>query len=119
MASQTAVKPATLDRTKRMTVLYGAQKTSPPKVAEAGETRARAFTLFVKAYENARRAMTFIRWFERDADELRAEHLRRPQEPPARRGSVSGGGGHARASAPLRSPVVRCYEYARPRKEPA
>ena len=74
VASQTAVKPATLDRAKRlaqrMTVLYGAQKTSPPKVAEAGETRARAFTLFVEAYENARRAMTFIRWFERDADDF-------------------------------------------------
>lgn len=38
--------------------------------AEAAAKRARAFTLFVRAYNETRRAVTYLRWHERDADEL-------------------------------------------------
>lgn len=37
---------------------------------EAAAKRARAFTLFVRAYDETRRAVTYLRWHEKDADEL-------------------------------------------------
>jgi hypothetical protein len=38
--------------------------------AEAAAKKARAFTLFVRAYDETRRAVSYLRWHERDADEL-------------------------------------------------
>jgi hypothetical protein len=38
--------------------------------AEAAAKKARAFTLLVRAYDETRRAVTYLRWRERDADEL-------------------------------------------------
>ena len=39
-------------------------------VSVAAELRVRAFTLFVHAYSNARRAVTYLRWHEGDADSI-------------------------------------------------
>jgi len=38
--------------------------------AEAAARKARAFTLFVRAYDETRRAVSYLRWPERDADEF-------------------------------------------------
>jgi hypothetical protein len=38
--------------------------------AEAAEARARAYTLFVRAYDDTRRAVLYLRWHEGDADAL-------------------------------------------------
>jgi hypothetical protein len=38
--------------------------------AETAEQRRRAFTLMLKSYEEACRAMTFVRWYSRDSDRL-------------------------------------------------
>jgi hypothetical protein len=38
--------------------------------AEATAKKARAFTSFVRAYDETRRAVTYLRWHEKDADEL-------------------------------------------------
>jgi len=37
-------------------------------VAETADMRARAFTLLTDAYDNARRAIIYLRWHEGDAD---------------------------------------------------
>jgi hypothetical protein len=41
-----------------------------PDPADPGERRARAYTLFVRAYHQCRRAVTYLRWDEGDADEI-------------------------------------------------
>lgn len=38
--------------------------------AEAAAKRAQAFTLFMRAYDETRRAVSYLRWRERDADDL-------------------------------------------------
>src|SRR5262249_25645678 len=39
-------------------------------VSVASDERQRAFTLLLRAYDNARRAVSFLRWHEGDADTL-------------------------------------------------
>jgi hypothetical protein len=50
--------------------LTGLKEQSPAVVANAAEQRKRAFTLFRRAYDDARRAIIFLRWHEEDADEI-------------------------------------------------
>jgi hypothetical protein len=50
--------------------LTGLKEQSPAVVANASEQRKRAFTLFRRAYDDARRAIIFLRWHEEDADEI-------------------------------------------------
>lgn len=38
--------------------------------AEAADRRARAYTLFVRAYDEVRRAVNYVRWHEGDADQI-------------------------------------------------
>jgi hypothetical protein len=46
----------------------GVREGALPTAAEAALTRQRAYTLFVRAYEEARRHVIFLRWHEGDAD---------------------------------------------------
>ncbi len=46
-----------------------AQASEPGKM-DANERRKRAFSLFVNAYDQCRRAAAYLRWNEGDADEL-------------------------------------------------
>ena len=39
-------------------------------MADAGDIRQRLFTLFVNAYDQARRAVGYLRWNEGDADQI-------------------------------------------------
>jgi hypothetical protein len=50
--------------------LAGQKEQSPAVVATAADQRKRAFTLFNRAYDDARRAIIFLRWHEDDADEI-------------------------------------------------
>jgi len=50
--------------------LTGLKEQSPAVVAAAAEMRKRAFTLFSRAYDDARRAIIFLRWHEEDADTI-------------------------------------------------
>jgi len=50
--------------------LVGLREQAPEMVAAAAEERDRAFTLFVRSYEQVRRAVLFLRWDEDDADEI-------------------------------------------------
>jgi hypothetical protein len=48
----------------------GAKEQAPAVTAEATLLRQRAFTLFTRAYDEARRAVSFLRWNEGDADSI-------------------------------------------------
>ena len=63
--------------------------------AAKGERRVRAYTLFVRAYDQCRRAATYLRWGEEDADEIAPSLF-------ANRGGRKGGveGEGAEAAAP-------------------
>jgi hypothetical protein len=50
--------------------LVGQKEQSPLAVAAAADMRKRAFTLFTRAYDDARRAILFLRWHEEDADTI-------------------------------------------------
>jgi hypothetical protein len=43
---------------------------SPERVAKTSDMRTRMFTLFVESYEQARRAVIFLRWNHGDADQI-------------------------------------------------
>jgi hypothetical protein len=48
----------------------GERELGPAAAAEANDLRTRAFTLLFRAYDDARRAMIFLRWHDEDADEI-------------------------------------------------
>lgn len=48
--------------------LLGLREQEPARATETADMRARAFTLFLKAYSQLRRAVVWLRWDENDAD---------------------------------------------------
>ena len=48
----------------------GLKEEAPAKMAEAGLARNQAFTLMMRAYDEVRRAVSYLRWAEGDADEI-------------------------------------------------
>jgi hypothetical protein len=48
----------------------GSREEAPANVAEVAQQRQRNFTLFVKAYDEVRRAVSFLRWKEGDLDRI-------------------------------------------------
>lgn len=70
---KTLIQPAEIARARtlgeQLVRLFAVREKSSAS-AEVTETRQRAFTLVVRAYEEIRRAMTFLRWYEQDADTL-------------------------------------------------
>lgn len=95
---------ADLDEMRATTVKFAtvlAEKESVATVAtEAANDRQRAFTLLARAYDQVRRALTYIRWEEGDADEIAPSLWVRP------------GGGRrtssdvARPAEPVATPTV-------------
>jgi hypothetical protein len=74
IAGKTAVTPEELSRAEHLAdeILraVGARKHKVPTVVEATRRRQQAFTLFARAHDQARRAVVFLRWKEKDADRL-------------------------------------------------
>jgi hypothetical protein len=54
----------------KLLTAVGLVEHGPVIVAMAAENRRRAFTLFIKAYDSARRVVHFLRWNEGDADDI-------------------------------------------------
>ena len=50
--------------------MAGLKEQSPSAVAAVAEARTRAFTVFSNAYDDARRAILYLRWHEKDADDI-------------------------------------------------
>jgi len=74
ISSKTAVQVAELDEAARLAQKLitgvGLREQAPAAVGAAALARQKAFTLFVKAYDDARRAVTFLRWHQDDVDSI-------------------------------------------------
>lgn len=72
LAGQTGVKVNELDHAEQLAdSLHSAlafKEQSTAKVTDAAELRQRVYTLLLNAYDDARRAVIFLRWNENDAD---------------------------------------------------
>jgi hypothetical protein len=72
VAGRTGVQPSELDRAEiladRLATAVALRDQGAAATSEAAELRVRAFTRFVKAYDQARRVLTFLRWNEDDVD---------------------------------------------------
>ena len=54
----------------RILRVVGLREQGPAIIAATADMRLRAFTLFTRAYDDARRAVIFLRWHEGDADSI-------------------------------------------------
>ena len=94
IVGKTAVQPEELDQAEmladRLITAVAAKEQAPMVVAESADIRERAFSLFVTAYDDARRAVSYLRWHQDDVDEVapslyagRGSGSKRKPEPPA------------------------------------
>jgi hypothetical protein len=69
-----AAQPEELDHAAKLAArllrVVGLKEQGPALIATSADIRARAFTQFTRAYDDARRAVIFLRWHEGDADEI-------------------------------------------------
>jgi hypothetical protein len=69
-----ATQPREIDRAfrvaARMLRAVGLREQNHANVVAAADMRTRAFTLFIRAYDDARRAVIYLRWHEGDADAI-------------------------------------------------
>jgi hypothetical protein len=54
----------------RLIHVVGLREQGPAGVARTADLRARAFTLFTRCYDDARRAVIYLRWHQEDADTI-------------------------------------------------
>ncbi len=91
---KTALQLGELDKAEtladRLLTAVGLREQGPAILAASSENRQKAFTLFVTAYDQARRAVSFLRWNEGDVDDIapslyagRGTGRRKPPTPPA------------------------------------
>jgi hypothetical protein len=70
----TAVRPADIQRAQEIAMViltrFKGRKDLRASIEKTMDIRQRAFTLFVRLYEETRRVVLFLRYYERDADEL-------------------------------------------------
>jgi hypothetical protein len=99
-----AVQVAELDTAEtladRLLTAVGNREQGPAVVAESAAIRQRAFTLFLQAYDDARRAVAYLRWRREDAATIapslyagrgtgRRKAAPQPEPPPATHGGGS------------------------------
>jgi hypothetical protein len=74
ISGKTAIELTELDQAEtladRILTTVGQREQGPAVVAASAEIRQRAFSLFVSAYDHARRAVSFLRWNEDDVDQI-------------------------------------------------
>jgi hypothetical protein len=74
LSGKTPVTLAELDRAEiladRISTAVGLREQGPAAIASTADIRKRAFSLFVSAYDHARRAVHYLRWKEDDADKI-------------------------------------------------
>jgi hypothetical protein len=96
IAGKTAIDAAELDEgealAEQLTRAIGGRLSNPAQLTAAADARQRAFTLFINAYDQARRVAAFLRWAEGDADKLvpsvygtRASRTPKTDTPPVER----------------------------------
>jgi hypothetical protein len=74
LSGLTAVRPEDIQRAQEIAMIiltrFKGRKDLRASIEKAMDIRQRAFTLFVRLYEETRRVVLFLRYYERDADEL-------------------------------------------------
>ena len=93
---QTGIKPEEIDEAQQLFQAImkaaGERAHSAERIASVSDDRLRAWTLFVNAYDQGRRAITFLRWNDGDADKYapslysgrnRGAAAQKPVDPPA------------------------------------
>ncbi len=74
VSGKTGVTLADLDRAEdladKLTTAVGLREREVKAASEAHETRQRAYTLFVNAYDEVRRALSYLRWHKGDLEEI-------------------------------------------------
>lgn len=72
LTGKCATQPAEIQRAEEISAsilrTVGLREQGPASVAATADMRARAFTLFAQVYDQARRAITYLRWNEEDED---------------------------------------------------
>jgi hypothetical protein len=96
---------------KLSTVMFsivGFRENGSDAQAATADMRARAFTVFTRAYDDARRAVIFLRWHEGDADSIA------PSLHPGRSASKKKPADEPSATPPATTPVVNPAQPAAP-----
>lgn len=74
ISGKTVVDSAMLDRADavadQLLLAAAAHEQAPTKIADAVQTRQRAFTVFAHRYDHVRRAVTYLRWNDGDVDTI-------------------------------------------------
>lgn len=74
IAGRTAAQAADIDRAEvignQLLMMFAARESRKALTGDLAEARLRAFTLMQNAYEEARRAVEFLRWYQGDAHEI-------------------------------------------------
>jgi hypothetical protein len=74
LGGKTTLQLSELDQAEtladKLLTAVGQREQGPAVIATSAENRQRAFTLFISAYDNVRRVVTFLRWNEDDVDEI-------------------------------------------------
>jgi hypothetical protein len=97
VSTKTAVTMSELDRAEilsdQLLSAVGAREQAPAVIAEVAQQRQRVFTLLVNSYDQARRAINFLRWNEDDletiAPSLYAGRTARKKSEPGTTGPVT------------------------------
>jgi hypothetical protein len=124
LGGKTTLQLAELDQAEtlgdRLLTAVGQREQGPAVVATSAENRQRAFTLFINAYDEVRRAVTFLRWHEEDVEEIAPSLYGRPTRrksssdapvpvvPAAAKPAAATGGEHVQAAlagANVKSPI--------------
>lgn len=109
---KTALQPSEIDHARklseRIVFALGQREQAPVVVADATRVRDQAFTLFVNAYSEARRAIQFLRYREDDADTIAPSLYagRGGRGKSANDGSDAGTGGAADPVLPAGTPAA-------------
>jgi hypothetical protein len=101
---------------QRILRVVGLREQAPTSVAAASDRRVRAFTLFWNAYDQARRAVAFLRWDHDDADQI-APSLYAGRSNGRRRASDTDAG--APSTEPAQTPSAQASTAAADAAKPA
>jgi hypothetical protein len=91
-------------RADELLTAVGLREQGPPAASQTARTRQRAFTLLVQAYNQVRRAVSYLRWDDRDLDAIAPSLYERRS--PRRRGEEAGQAPLAVIPTPLATPVA-------------
>jgi hypothetical protein len=85
---------------QRINAAYGERAVNPGAAAKAADDRQRAYTLVYQAYDEARRAIQYIRWHQGDAEKIAPSLYTTRRRPVTASGADAGGDGSTTSPPP-------------------